>query len=77
MSSIPGFEQTSTAKNHTLENPDDTVIKRKLNDGREFNIVKIFYKPAELEDKLRKTCWQITAAETPQYFLYGQGDRTS
>jgi demethylmenaquinone methyltransferase/2-methoxy-6-polyprenyl-1,4-benzoquinol methylase len=71
------FEQTSTAKNHTLENPDDTVIKRKLNDGREFNIVKIFYQPAELEAKLRKTGWQITAAETPQYFLYGQGGRTS
>ena len=71
------FEQTSTAKNHTLENPDDTVIKRKLNDGREFNIVKIFYQPTELEAKLRKTGWKITAAETPQYFLYGQGGRIS
>jgi 2-polyprenyl-3-methyl-5-hydroxy-6-metoxy-1,4-benzoquinol methylase len=71
------FEQTSTAKDHRLEKPEDTVVVRKLNDGQEFNIVKIFYKPAELEAKLRKTGWKITAGETPQYFLYGQGGRTS
>jgi 2-polyprenyl-3-methyl-5-hydroxy-6-metoxy-1,4-benzoquinol methylase len=67
------FEQTSTAKNHTLEKPEDTVVVRKLNDGKEFNIVKIFYQPAELEAKLRQAGWQITAAETPQYFIYGHG----
>ena len=53
------------------------LIKRKLNDGREFNIVKVFYQPAELEDKLRKTGWQITVAETPHYFLYGQAEQAN
>jgi hypothetical protein len=47
------FEQTSTARNHVLDDPRDTVIKRRLNDGREFNIVKVFYENKELEDKLR------------------------
>jgi 2-polyprenyl-3-methyl-5-hydroxy-6-metoxy-1,4-benzoquinol methylase len=67
------FEQTSTAKNHLLENAQDTVIKRRLNDGREFNIVKVFYQTKDLEDKLRDLGWKIAAEDTPQYFLYGQG----
>jgi demethylmenaquinone methyltransferase/2-methoxy-6-polyprenyl-1,4-benzoquinol methylase len=67
------FEQTSTARNHILENPRDTVIKRRLNDGREFNIVKVFYENKELEDKLRDAGWKIKVENTPQYFLYGYG----
>ena len=67
------FEQTSTAKNHILENPADTVIKRRLNDGREFNIIKVFYQAKELEVKLRDAGWKMTVAQTPQYFLYGHG----
>jgi 2-polyprenyl-3-methyl-5-hydroxy-6-metoxy-1,4-benzoquinol methylase len=69
------FEQTSTARNHVLENPADTVIKRRLNDGREFNIVKVFYQTQELEDKLRNAGWKIKVENTPQYFLYGQGSK--
>ena len=69
------FEQTSTAKNHILENPRDTVVKRRLNDGREFNIVKVFYHTKDLKEKLRKAGWQITVEETPHYFLYGLGSR--
>ena len=67
------FEQTSTAKNHTLEKPDDTVVTRKLNDGQEFDIVKVFYQPAELENKLRKTGWNIMVEQTSHYFLFGSG----
>jgi 2-polyprenyl-3-methyl-5-hydroxy-6-metoxy-1,4-benzoquinol methylase len=67
------FEQTSTANNHVLDEPQDTVIKRRLNDGREFNIVKIFYQTKELEDKLRDLGWKIKVENTPQYFLLGQG----
>jgi demethylmenaquinone methyltransferase/2-methoxy-6-polyprenyl-1,4-benzoquinol methylase len=67
------FEQTSTASDHILKNPQDTVIKRRLNDGREFNIVKVFYQSKELEAKLRDAGWKIKVEQTPQYFLYGHG----
>jgi demethylmenaquinone methyltransferase/2-methoxy-6-polyprenyl-1,4-benzoquinol methylase len=70
------FEQTSTARNHILENPADTVIKRRLNDGREFNIVKVFYQEKDLEGKLRDAGWKITVAQTPQYFLFGHGRKS-
>lgn len=69
------FEQTSTANDHVLNNPQETVITRKLNDGREFNIVKVFYEPKELELKLNDLGWDIKAGNTPHYFLYGQGNR--
>jgi demethylmenaquinone methyltransferase/2-methoxy-6-polyprenyl-1,4-benzoquinol methylase len=67
------FEQTSTAKNHVLENAQKTVITRKLNDGREFNIVKIFYQLEELENKLSELGWDIKVGETPNYFVFGTG----
>lgn len=46
------FEPTSTAKNHVLIHDSNIYIKRKLNDGQEFQIVKIFYQPEQLLDKL-------------------------
>jgi demethylmenaquinone methyltransferase/2-methoxy-6-polyprenyl-1,4-benzoquinol methylase len=70
------FEQTSTARNHILENPADTVIKRRLNDGREFNIVKVFYQTKDLEAKLRDAGWKMTVEQTPQYFLYGHSRKS-
>src|SRR5204862_232410 len=34
------FDRTSTAKDHVLSGSDDGVVSRRLNDGREFRIVK-------------------------------------
>jgi demethylmenaquinone methyltransferase/2-methoxy-6-polyprenyl-1,4-benzoquinol methylase len=50
---------------------DQTATRRRLNDGREFQIVKIFYRPAELEARLRGLGWQATVRSTPNYFLFG------
>jgi ubiquinone/menaquinone biosynthesis C-methylase UbiE len=46
------FGQEQTAPNHK-EIGRDGVVERKLTDGQTFNIVKIFYEPAALEDRLR------------------------
>ncbi|MEH2325395.1 MAG: hypothetical protein V7K32_17915 [Nostoc sp.] len=48
------FEPTSTAKNHILKDDGNIYKTRKLNDGQEFQIVKIFSQPDELQDKLKK-----------------------
>ena len=42
------LEQSSTARDHEQLNRTG-FAKRRLNDGREFRIVKIFYEPADLE----------------------------
>jgi len=52
------------------------VARRSLADGREFDIVKRFWSPAELEDELATFGFEVAAAETPnRLFLYASGSR--
>ena len=43
-----GWDMTSTAKNHVRPDRDAGVAERKLNDGSEYRIVKIFHEPDAL-----------------------------
>jgi demethylmenaquinone methyltransferase/2-methoxy-6-polyprenyl-1,4-benzoquinol methylase len=67
------YSETSTANNHQLAGETATTLSRKLNDGREFSIVKVFYRPETLAAKLAGLGWQIQITTTPNYFLYGFG----
>ena len=64
------FEPTSTARDHR---PIDHsgVVRRKLNDGREFDIVKVFYEPAQLERQLAEIGWTGWVRSSGRFFLYG------
>ncbi|HEY2868594.1 MAG TPA: class I SAM-dependent methyltransferase [Gaiellales bacterium] len=54
----------------------DEVARRSLADGREFDIVKRFWSPAELEEELAALGFEAGAAETPnRHFLYASGRR--
>jgi demethylmenaquinone methyltransferase/2-methoxy-6-polyprenyl-1,4-benzoquinol methylase len=53
--------------------PADPVAVRRLDDGREFRIVKVFYAPAELEARLAELGWQVEVRATATHFLYGRG----
>jgi ubiquinone/menaquinone biosynthesis C-methylase UbiE len=66
-------EPTSTAADHQLPAPVATTMTRRLNDGREFEIYKIFYTPEDLEERLKDLGWKVAAARTAHYFLYAQG----
>jgi demethylmenaquinone methyltransferase/2-methoxy-6-polyprenyl-1,4-benzoquinol methylase len=63
------LEQTSTARDHA---PLDTsgIVKRRLNDGREFKIVKVFYDPPELERHLAERGWRGSVRSTGEFFLF-------
>ena len=69
------FDPTSTAKDHTLPHREAGVVTRKLNDGREFRIVKLFYRPGELAAKLSALGWRASIAQTERYFIHGQAER--
>lgn len=69
------YEPTSTAQDHRLGAPQAHTLTRRLNDGREFNIVKIFYEREPLTERLRQLGWQMRVEETSHYFLYGEGGR--
>jgi 2-polyprenyl-3-methyl-5-hydroxy-6-metoxy-1,4-benzoquinol methylase len=69
--------ETSTAVNHQLPEEGNQIMTRKLNDGREFQIIKNFYAPNVLMPKFAALGLDINVQETPNYFLYGAGTKIS
>ena len=69
------YDGTSTAADHRLEEAASETQTRRLNDGREFRIVKVFHQPEELAQKLAALGWEFNVQSTPSYFLYGSGTR--
>ena len=65
------FEPSSTAENHVLEGPAGATQTRKLNDGREFRVVKVFYEPEGLTKQLSTSGFTADVRVTPTYFVYG------
>jgi 2-polyprenyl-3-methyl-5-hydroxy-6-metoxy-1,4-benzoquinol methylase len=60
--------------------PDELVngesssrIRRRLNDGTAYQIVKIPHQPAELEERLGRLGWRITITPTSGPFFWGAG----
>lgn len=64
------FDPTSTANNHILRDDGSIYKSRKLNDGQEFQIVKVFYQPDELQNKLTQVGFQSDVKVTEHYFIY-------
>lgn len=62
--------QEATARNHAAIDASG-VMERKLNDGRTFNIVKVFYDPVQLERQLCAIGWKGSVETTGQFFYYG------
>jgi demethylmenaquinone methyltransferase/2-methoxy-6-polyprenyl-1,4-benzoquinol methylase len=64
------LEEESTARDH---GPLDQsgVVRRRLNDGREFDVVKVFYEPEELHQRLVERDWTGWVRSTGRFFLYG------
>ncbi|MGI8586226.1 MAG: class I SAM-dependent methyltransferase [Chloroflexia bacterium] len=68
-------EPTSTAADHRLPAADTQVMTRRLNDGREFELVKNFFEPAELVAHCREAGLEVAVRQTETYFLCGLGRR--
>jgi 2-polyprenyl-3-methyl-5-hydroxy-6-metoxy-1,4-benzoquinol methylase len=64
------LEQASTARDHAPVDQSG-LVKRRLNDGREYKIVKIFYEPASLQRQLSSLGWNGWIRSSGQFFLYG------
>jgi len=68
-------DETSTAIDHRLPGVGATTLRRRLNDGREFQIYKVYYDVSELEKRLGELGWDIRVLSTERYFICGQGKR--
>jgi SAM-dependent methyltransferase len=52
------------------------IVRRRLRDGRSFDIVKVFYNSAELERGLRKLRWDVNVHSTGDLY-WGEGRLSS
>jgi len=68
------YHPASTALYHSSNNAPETRSRRRLQDGREFEIVKIFYKPDDLAVRLTSLGWRQRIRGTANFFVYGTAD---
>ena len=54
----------------------ELLVERKLNDGRQFKVVKVFHEPEELQARLVKMGWAASIRATAQFFIYGWRTRS-
>jgi len=64
------FTRESTAQDHA-DIDRSGIVRRKLNDGREFEIFKQFYEPEKLMSRLEALGWQGYVQATQHFFLCG------
>jgi demethylmenaquinone methyltransferase/2-methoxy-6-polyprenyl-1,4-benzoquinol methylase len=66
-------EPTSTAADHRLPERETEVLTRRLNDGREFRVVKVFWEAAELARRFAEVGIEMSVRQTSAYFIFGVG----
>ena len=49
------------------------VARRTLRDGRRFDVVKVYWNPTELQDRITSLGWQVAVRRVGETFLYGSG----
>ena len=64
-------DPTSTAVDHARPDANAGVVTRRLNNGREFRIVKVFHRPDDLTLRLGRLGWASNLAQTTRYFVFG------
>jgi demethylmenaquinone methyltransferase/2-methoxy-6-polyprenyl-1,4-benzoquinol methylase len=63
------YTTDSSAVDHR---PDRSgTVERRLNDGRAFRVVKVFYEPMVLERRLHTLGWRGRVGSTRRFFLHG------
>jgi demethylmenaquinone methyltransferase/2-methoxy-6-polyprenyl-1,4-benzoquinol methylase len=58
-----------------VEGPSSPTIRRQLDDGTPFRLLKVPHRPAELEERLRRIGWNVQVTATSGPFYWGAGTR--
>ena len=62
----------ASARDHTLQAPEQEMMLRRLADGREYQIVKHWFDTEKLARALSELGWESELRETEEFFVYGQ-----
>jgi ubiquinone/menaquinone biosynthesis C-methylase UbiE len=63
--------ESSTAADHSLPDAGQATMTRRLDDGREFQIIKRFYEPEWLKSELAGLGFDLDVDSTGEFFIYG------
>jgi len=66
------YTPNSTARDHELGTRSDGTETRRLNDGSEYTVVKIFYEPAALQRRVATLGWRGTVQTSGEFFIYAE-----
>ena len=70
-------ESSASSPDQPLPEESETIMTRRLNDGRSYRIVKIFRSPELMASTLEQNGLQSDVRETARYFQYGIGVKTT
>lgn len=74
MANIPNNLAQRVASTQFSES-DYATVTRRLNDGREFQVVKVYYLPLDLTERFKAYDLSVTVKQTDNFFLYGWGTK--
>jgi demethylmenaquinone methyltransferase/2-methoxy-6-polyprenyl-1,4-benzoquinol methylase len=63
--------ERSSARDHRLQQPGEELMLRRLDDGREYRIVKHWFDAAQLERLLERKGWLASVGATGEFFVHG------
>ena len=63
--------RSSSIRNPEHPTAEDPTVERRLNDGRAYRIVKVYYTAAMLAEQLSALGWHAELRETPRFFVFG------
>jgi SAM-dependent methyltransferase len=66
-------DPVTTTADQPLPDPGQPWLTRRLNDGREYCVIKLFYGAPELEELFARSCLPVRVRETARFFIYGTG----
>jgi SAM-dependent methyltransferase len=62
----------ASARDHAAPDPDREIMLRRLEDGREYRIVKHWFDADDLQARLLELGWDASLCATSEFFIYGQ-----
>lgn len=68
---LAGAEHRASTIGDTVHDGPGFALRRQLTDGREYTIVKVYYAPDELEERLAGLGWRADVCTTGREFFYG------
>lgn len=64
--------ERASAADHKLQPRGEQTMLRRLADGSEYRIVKHWFRPAELRQRIAALGWCVEVAMTSEFFVYGE-----